>query len=434
MNHNVKFSDEAECAINLIQNSNQNLFITGKAGTGKSTLLAHIISKSGDMVVLAPTGIAAIHIKGETIHSFFKLKPGYELDEAKHMRIFKDQVDKFSTLKTILIDEISMVRADILDAIDVFLRRVRKSNEFFGGVRMIFFGDLYQLPPVVTKDEKEVFYQKYQSEWFFSAQVFQKPDLFTDGFSLKKVELTKVYRQSDQSFIKCLNAIRDKSVTQTDLDYLNRSVCRGFIEKKEENWIHLVATNAQAQRINNAKLEGIESPVVEFLSCKEGNIGNLRPNDEKIQVKKGAQIMFINNDSEKRWVNGSLGMIEEIVSEYENGETYPILMVRLDNGKLVKVDKHTWPISKYVFKYGEFVREEIGYFTQLPVKLAWAITIHKSQGKSFHHVVIDMGSGSFAHGQCYVALSRCTKPEGVRLKQAIRMNDVIIDETVMNFS
>ena len=431
----IVFSNEAQRALDLVQSSSKNLFITGKAGTGKSTLLEHIVSQFGkDMVVLAPTGIAAINVKGETLHSFFRLKPGYELDEAKHMRISKRRADKYKFLKTILIDEISMVRADILDAVDIFLQRVRANKKPFGGVRMIFFGDLFQLPPVVTSDEQESFYQMYKSPWFFSAHLFLQRDLFNKGFSMEKIELTKIYRQSDQEFIQKLNAIRTGQIASEELTYFDQFVRPDFVPSKNENRVYLVATNAQAQSINRAKLQQIDRPIEEFKASREGKIGKIQPNDEQLWLKAGAQVMMINNDSEKRWVNGSIGSIQSVGTKVKEGNRIKVLNVLLESGKIVTVEPHTWPISKYQFKKGKFVREEIGTFTQMPLKLAWAFTIHKSQGKSFQKIVLDLGNGGFAHGQCYVALSRCVSPQGLVLKRAIRLTDMIVDREIKSLT
>ncbi|MCG8410846.1 MAG: AAA family ATPase [Bacteroidales bacterium] len=432
----MEFSQEAKFALQIIQSTNQNLFITGKAGTGKSTLLEHIRNlPDQNMIVLAPTGIAAINVKGETIHSFFKLKPGYELDEAYNARLNKKKTSKYRAIKTILIDEISMVRADILDAIDVFLKRTRDVNQAFGGVRMIFFGDLYQLPPVVNKQNEIYFYQNYKTPYFFSAHVFKQTDLFSEAFSLTKIELKTIYRQTDKKFVDILNGIRENTISYDQLSELNKRVIANYSgNNSDEFFIHLMSTNAGAQNINNSKLFQLEGDITEFKASKQGKIGNLQPNEEHICVKKGAQVMFINNDYKRRWVNGTLGVISKISKEFdESGAELEILYVKLENGKEVKVSKHTWDISKYSFKDGVFTREEIGTFTQIPLKLAWAITIHKSQGKTFEHVVIDLEKGSFAHGQTYVALSRCTSLEGIILKRAIKHSDIITDKLVMSY-
>lgn len=435
-NDSQQFSDEAKRAIDLIQQKDKNVFITGKAGTGKSTLLEYIRMIPGHkMIVLAPTGIAAIHVKGETIHSFFKLKPGYELEEAKNMRMDSKRAKAYQAIQTILIDEISMVRADILDAIHVFLQRARKSDLAFGGVQMIFFGDLFQLPPVVTKEDKEAFYKNYTSPYFFSANVFRPQNLFTEAFQMEKVELTKIYRQKDEKFIHILNAIRENTASQEDLDFLNQRSNPYYTAPKHLSCIHLMATNAKANSMNYDKLSEIANAPISFKANKNGKIGNLQPNDATITVKVAAQVMFINNDFKKRWVNGTIGKVvsHKKVFDEEIGKQVDALEVLLENDKTVEVRPHTWELSKYSFKEGKFMREQIGHFTQIPLKLAWAITIHKSQGKTFDNVVIDLGWGSFAHGQTYVALSRCTSLEGLVLKQDLRKSDIIVDEAVRNF-
>ncbi len=432
------FSPEAERAIKLVQDPSKNVFITGKAGTGKSTLLEHIrMTADKRMIVLAPTGVAAINVRGETIHSFFGFKPGFELDEATNTRIDEKKAKKYRSIKTILIDEISMVRADLLDAIDVFLRRTRASDEPFGGVQMIFFGDLFQLPPVVTPADRQAFYSLYESPYFFSARVFQNRNLFAEPFRMEHVELDEIYRQRDEEFIRVLNAVRDNSVTQEDLALLNKRVDQTFVPPEDSSFIHLVTTNSDAREINMAKLEKIEKPELEFVATAQGKLTkSLHPNDPLITVKVGAQVMFINNDSQRRWVNGSLGVVRDCVDRYneETNDMERILRVQIHNGALVEVLPHEWEISKYVFRDGAFLREQLGSFRQMPLKLAWAITIHKSQGKSFDNIVIDLGWGSFAHGQTYVALSRCTSLEGVVLKKPLQPSDVIVDECVRRFA
>ena len=438
METDFEFSLEAKHAIELVKNPNKNVFITGKAGTGKSTLLEHMrMTADKKMIVLAPTGVAAINVRGETIHSFFKLKPGFELDEATNMRIDDKKRKMYGSIKAILIDEISMVRADLLDAIDIFLRRARISEEPFGGVQMIFFGDLFQLPPVITSVDKQRFYAEYESPYFFSANVFRSRNLLTEPFRMERIELDEVYRQTDEDFINVLNAVRDNSATEEHLAILNARVDENFVPEDADSFIHLMTTNANAHQINMEKLAQISKPDLEFIASAKGKLSkSLRPNDSTITVKVGAQVMFINNDSERRWVNGTLGVVRSCVDKYneETDEMETVLMVKTNDEKLVEVTPHTWDISKYKFQGGAFVREQIGSFTQMPLKLAWAITIHKSQGKSFDNVVIDLGRGSFAHGQTYVALSRCTSLEGMVLKKALKPSDVIVDECVRQFA
>lgn len=411
------------------------MFVTGRAGTGKSTLLEHMKTiNKGKIAVLAPTGIAAINVDGDTIHSFFRLKPGFELDEAEHMRINHLLEKKCNSIDTIFIDEISMVRADILDAIDILLQRARKSLEPFGGVRMIMFGDLFQLPPVITNDDKDAFLRTYKTPYFFSAHLFNDKDLFTPGFNMRKIELRKVYRQREQEFIDMLNGVREGDVSDQDLEFINRRVNSKFIPREEDNYIHLMATNYQASRLNSSKLSKIDSPIINYQAHIEGNIGKLQPTATHIQMKVGAQVMFINNDSKKRWVNGTIGTVLGLEIEIEEGVDIEVLRVELSNGKTVKVTPFTWEISRYVFEAGKLKREVDGFFTQIPLILAWAVTIHKSQGKSFDKVLVDLGSGSFAHGQTYVALSRCTTIDGLVLRSPIKRSDIIVDCDVLEFN
>ncbi len=435
----MEFSPQAQKALSLMTDVSKNVFVTGKAGTGKSTLLEYFrMNVDRKVIVLAPTGVAAINVNGDTIHSFFQLKPGFELDEAMNGKIRDKDRNKFKRVKTIVIDEISMVRADLFDAMDIYLRRVREDDRPFGGVQMIFFGDLYQLPPVVTNADKEKFFASYKSPYFFDADVFDgMRDLFAEPFELEVIELEKIYRQTDQDFIDLLNAVRDKSITEDHLEALNERVDTEFIPETEEGYIHLMTTNADAHAINERELSKIDHPEIEFEANITGKIPkNLRPNDPQITVKVGAQVMFINNDSQRRWVNGTLGVVRSVTDRYneETDQMDTVLIVKLQNETLVEVSAHTWEISKYVFQEGQFVREQMGAFTQMPLKLAWAITIHKSQGKTFERAVIDLGYGSFAHGQTYVALSRCTTLEGLVLRKNLRERDVIVDQRVTAFA
>ncbi len=429
----IKLSKKAQHALDLVRNTKKNLFITGKAGTGKSTLLQFMRKSSGDkIIVVAPTGISAINVDGDTIHSFFGLKPGFEKQEAKKMRFDDYKEKKFKRIKKIAIDEISMVRADLLDAIDIVLRRARKSSEPFGGVQMIFFGDLYQLPPVVTSADRKVFFEEYASPYFFDAQLFAgQGSFFGSGFELEVIELDNIYRQQDNEFIDILNAVRDKSVTNYHLSMLNTRYEPEFTPNDDDTYIYLMTTNAGAAVINKARLNNLDTTQITSNALVKGKLAkNLYPNDTEITICVGAQIMFICNDSERRWVNGTIGTVIDI----ERDDTGYTISVEKDDGQVVEVGRHTWEISKYVMTGGQFEREKIGSYTQLPMKLAWAITIHKSQGKTFDKVIIDLGRGSFAHGQTYVALSRCTSLEGIVLKKRMTRSSIIMDSRVQKFA
>ena len=331
-----------------------------------------------------------------------------------------------------------MVRADLLDAIDVFLRKVRDNNDPFGGVQMVFFGDLYQLPPVMTSADKAKFLSEYDSPYFFSAKAFQGAnDLLSDSFHMESVELDEIYRQTDDSFINVLNAVRNDCMTDDHLDMLNERHDGDFIPCDKDKFIHLVTTNADAATINTAKISQLKGSSTTFISNTKGKIArNLRPNDEEVTVKVGAQIMFIYNDPERKWVNGTIGRVVNVCEDYneETDKMETFVIVEKDDGNRVEVRPYTWEISRYVFDSGEFKREQIGAFTQIPLKLAWAITIHKSQGKTFEKVIIDLGNGSFAHGQTYVALSRCTSLEGIILRRPFRRSDIIMDDRVEVFA
>lgn len=434
MQDKLDFSEEAKEVIELVNNSKENLFITGKAGTGKSTLLKYIQEQDTSIIVLAPTGIASINVNGETLHSFFKLKPGYELDEAKHVRINNKMISQYTAIHTIIIDEISMVRADILDAIDIFLQRIRNTTKSFGGIRMIFFGDLFQLPPVLLNKEREKFLQRYKTPYFFSAHSFIQKDLFSTPFTLKTLELKTIYRQKDPVFIDILNAVRENKTNDAHLRILNKQV-KPSQDESTDFQINIVSTNALANNINFKKLQTLDTSESTFFAHHTGNIENLKPNDLEVKLKVGAQVMFLNNHPEKKWANGTIGKVINITHKIDEeiNESYKCVEVELENGKITEVLPFTWEISKYKFKKGRFVREEIGTFTQLPIKLAWAITIHKSQGKTFNNVKINLGERSFAHGQTYVALSRCKTLSNISLSRPILKSDIIIDKSVIEF-
>ena len=419
----IDLNPQFKKALDIMENSKKNMFLTGKAGTGKSTLLSYFIRNIEiSFAVLAPTGVAAINIQGQTIHSFFKFQPNITVEEAKKKGSRAKNNELYTKLQTIIIDEVSMVRADLMDAIDVFLKLARSSDDVFGGVQMIFIGDLYQLPPVVTREDKEYFELVYKSPYFFDSNVFKDPE-----FTMEFVELEQVYRQTDKAFINLLNAVRTKSITHEDLKVLNKRLLPDF-DRDEDDYIHLTTTNAMAADINEFYLNKLDTKRCLFTGALTGEMEKRNlPTDLNLKLSIGSQIMFVNNDALGQWANGTIGKITQM----EEDEVW----VQIHNGKEVCVTENTWDMYQYFFdkKSKTLTQESIGSFTQIPVKLAWAITIHKSQGKTFENVIIDLGRGSFAHGQTYVALSRCTTFEGLILKKRVKPSDIRLDSRVKEF-
>lgn len=408
----------------------QNVFITGKAGTGKSTLLEYFRAKTRKRIaVLAPTGVAAVNVKGETIHSFFGFKPDVSLDKIKRAKR-KDEREKYTHLDAIVIDEISMVRADLMDCLEKFLRLNVDKKRLFGGLQMIFIGDLYQLPPVVTRDDKEVFQKRYDSPYFFSARVFGD-----DNFEMEFVELEKIYRQKDDKFIEFLNQVRNNSITETQVEEINGLCLRpDFQDKDGELYVYLTPTNQAASRINHSKLCQLKTEELVYQAETKGDFKPEHlPTDEELHLKKGAQVMMLNNDTSRRWVNGSIGRITD--AEYDSDLEDDIIWVEFPDGRNEAVAPFLWSIYHYVYNpdTGSVESEAIGTFRQYPMKLAWAVTIHKSQGKTFDRVVLDIGRGTFAHGQMYVALSRCTSLGGLVFKKRIDKKNIWMDWRVVKF-
>lgn len=408
-----------------MENSNKSLFITGRAGTGKSTLLNYFRHNTAKKVaVLAPTGVAALNVKGQTIHSFFRFRPGITPDAVKKLRSSARQ-SIYHKLDAIVIDEISMVRADLLDCVDRFLRlNGPEADKPFGGIQMTFFGDLYQLPPVVTSTEREFFQSQYETPYFYGARAF-------DSFDLELVELDKIYRQSDEVFITLLNAIRNNSITEEELHLLNRRHQPDFEPPPDDFYIYLTTTNRIAEDINARRLAGLRTRLHTFTGQIEGEFGReYLPTAVDLQVKVGAQIMMLNNDVEGRWVNGSIGKITDIS---QTGRTEYAIIAELDDGEEAEITPHTWEIYRFYVEAGHLESEIVGTFTQFPLMLAWAVTIHKGQGKTFDKVIIDIGSGTFAHGQAYVALSRCTTLQGMVLKKPLQKKHIWTNYNVMDF-
>jgi hypothetical protein len=346
--------------------------------------------------------------------------------------------DLYSKLDAIIIDEISMVRADLLDCVDLFLRKHGKTIGPFGGIQMIFIGDLYQLPPVVTSREKALFKDLYKSPYFFSARVFDD-DLFSklagdDGpFGMEFIELEKVYRQKDQRFLDLLNGIRNNSVTDSDIEEINKRCDPGFREKAGDFYIYLTTTNALADDINISKLAELKADEHCYEGLIDGDFGKKSlPTSLDLTLRTGAQVMLLNNDPHGRWINGSIGRIADIDEEEDSPD---VLWIELPDGEVVDVIPHKWEM--YEFSYDKeasrILAESVGSFTQYPVRLAWAVTIHKCQGMTFERAVIDIGRGTFSHGQLYVALSRCTTLNGLVLKKPVFKKHVLLDWRVVQF-
>lgn len=430
--NNKEFQD----ALQLITHTRQSVFLTGKAGTGKSTFLKYICNHTKKKyVVLAPTGIAAINAGGVTLHSFFKLPfrpmlpddPDLSLSHGRIFEFFKYPKEKrkiIAEVDLIIIDEISMVRADIIDCVDRILRVYSGNMRLpFGGKQLLFVGDVFQLEPVVPSDQKEILSLFYASPFFFSARVFK-------DINLVPIELQKVYRQIDPVFINVLDRIRNNAARKQELDTLNGRYFPSFEPQNEDMYITLATRRDQVDFINEKKLA--ELPGEEYVSVGkiEGDFPESSlPTQLNLSIKEQAQVIFIDNDYERRWVNGTIGMVSGID---ENGNVY----VLLESGVEHLVEPTSW--RNYKYKYNEKERrieeEIVGTFEQLPIRLAWAITVHKSQGLTFSRVVVDLTGGVFAGGQTYVALSRCTSLEGLVLKSTISSRDIFIRKEIVEFS
>ncbi|MFQ6071028.1 MAG: zinc-binding dehydrogenase [Candidatus Aminicenantales bacterium] len=424
----IEINKEFKIALDLLQNTSKNVFITGKAGTGKSTLLEYFRENTKKkVVVLAPTGVAALNVRGQTIHSFFKFKPDITLDKVK--RIVKNRrKNLYQAADTIVIDEISMVRADLLDCVDRFLRlNCAHEERPFGGKQMVFIGDLYQLPPVIKGKEREIFKTRYKTGYFFSAHSFEE-------LPMDFIELVKIYRQKDERFIEILNAIRNSTITEEMLEVLNSRHDPDFEPAGDEFHIYLTTLNQLADKINSEQLRRIKGLALHIEGIIRGNfdIKNL-PTQMVMPLKVGAQVMLLNNDPYGRWVNGSVGRVKEILGPLRSSPE--IILVELAEGSIVEVEPFTWEIFEYRYdeESNSIQTKTIGSFTQFPLRLAWAITIHKSQGKTFQRIILDIQRGIFSPGQIYVALSRCTTLEGIVLRQPIQKKHVFMDWRVVDF-
>lgn len=429
MSNHSEENAQVQLARELIEKTNANLFLTGKAGTGKTTFLRRLRQDSPKrMVVLAPTGIAAINAKGVTIHSFFQISPGpyipdapFEKQQSFSMRASK--IDLICSLDLLVIDEVSMVRADLLDEIDAVLRRVRHNALPFGGVQLLLIGDMQQLSPVVTDSEWELLCSYYSTPYFFSSKALQ-------GSNYVTVELEKVYRQTDERFLSLLNSIRIGDRSPQVLEALNRRYLPDFSSARENGYIQLCTHNYQAQQINQEALDSLTGEEMTYTATVKGKFPDYSfPTDNELQLKVGAQVMFVKNDPEKRYFNGMIGTVVSLSPEHfvvqPKSSMLPSIEVKPEEWKNTRfgIDQETKEIKEIVD----------GTFVQFPIKLAWAITIHKSQGLTFDHVMID-ASKAFAHGQTYVALSRCRTLEGIVLSSPIPSTAIINDPNIEAFN
>jgi hypothetical protein len=427
----MQTNPELELALNFIEKTDRNLFITGKAGTGKTTFLHQIKKESlKRMVIVAPTGVAAINAKGVTIHSFFQMPfgpilPNQIANTSNAQRKFsKTKIDIIKSLDLVIIDEISMVRADLLDGIDQVMRRYKNRNKVFGGAQILMIGDLQQLAPVVKPNEWSLLQQHYHTVYFFSSKAYQEANVVS-------IELKHIYRQKNEDFIKILNEIRTNTLSEESAKILNKNYNPTFSPTKEDGYITLTTHNNRANLMNSSELNKLKTKSHFFDAEISGKFNeNSFPNDEKLELKVGAQVMFIKNDSsqEKRYYNGKIGIVTDISKQN-------VTVQCANEIDEIVTERETWENINYSINDDtKEIKEDItGSFSQIPLRLAWAITIHKSQGLTFEKAIID-AEASFAHGQTYVALSRCTSLDGLVLKTPITSNAIINDRTVSSFN
>lgn len=418
-------NSELRHAWDFVEHTGISIFLTGKAGTGKTTFLRTLKEKSSKRsIIVAPTGVAAINAGGMTIHSFFQLPLSPFVPEANFKNRFDYSKEKrkiIRTLDLLIIDEISMVRSDVLDAIDSVLRRFREHEKPFGGVQLLMIGDLQQLTPVVTPEDEVILQRYYDTSYFFGSKALR-------SISYVTIELTHVYRQQDEEFITLLNNIREGQVSETDLKRLNERFNPNFEPEVGSDYIRLTTHNKMAESYNEVQLHNLPSKACTFIAEADGNFPEYNyPADFKLTLKRGAQVMFIRNDNNGRYYNGRIGHVTHIDNE-------KILVLCPGDDKEIEVQQETWENTKYSLneKTKQIEAEVQGTFKQYPLRLAWAITIHKSQGLTFEHAIIDAQS-SFAAGQVYVALSRCKTLEGLILASPISSSAIINDSQVMNY-
>ncbi|WP_296386959.1 HRDC domain-containing protein, partial [Winogradskyella sp.] len=428
----MKINKELDLAWNFVTNTNRNIFLTGKAGTGKTTFLHRLKMQSQRrMVVVAPTGVAAINAKGVTIHSFFQMPfgpilPDVELNSSTgfNRKFSKTKINIIKSLDLLIIDEISMVRADLLDGIDKTLRRFKNKNQVFGGVQLLMIGDLQQLSPVVKENEWRLLSSFYKNAFFFSSQAYKQCKAIT-------IELKHIYRQENPVFIDILNEVRNNKLSSASADELNKRYQPEFIPNKDDGYISLTTHNNKASQTNKQELEKLKGKSKAYKAVIEGNFPeHSYPNKEELKLKVGAQVMFVKNDSspEKRYFNGKIGKV--ILLDKDE-----VVVNCPDDDFNIITKPETWENIKYVVDSDTkaISEDKIGSYTQIPLRLAWSITIHKSQGLTFEKAIID-AEGAFAHGQTYVALSRCKSLEGLVLKNKITANQIISDYNVTSFN
>ncbi len=417
----VNATSEYDAALDFLQNETGHLFVTGRAGTGKSTLLRALCDLLADeLVVLAPTGLAAVNVGGQTIHSFFGMPP--RLIRSDDIRRSRNGT-VMRRLKLLVIDEVSMVRSDLMWAMDQSLRVNRgRPREPFGGVRLVMFGDLHQLPPVVQEAEvAQHLESEYGGPFFFSVPALR------EAVGTFRIELSQVFRQSDQALISVLNRVRDGEADEDDLQTLNARVSPIRTLSEGDSFVILTPTNAAAHRINAAFLAALPGAAREYTAATTGEFGaGAQPTDATLILKPGAKVILLRNDADRRWVNGTIAR----VSRLEEKQVF----VEID-GREHEVEPVSWESRRYAYDQTaqKIVETVAGTFKQLPLRLAWALTIHKSQGLTLDRVYIDLGRGTFAHGQAYVALSRCRTLEGLSLARPLRPSDILFDRSAMGY-